>query len=849
MLHHARLIILGAAGAAVAAAWLASARLGVDTDTAALLDPDLPFRQSYAEFHREFPLLVDGLIAVVDGVTAEQALDAARALASELRLQPQSFATVLVDGDEAYLRRNALLLLEADELQRHTAELIDGQAFLGMLARDPSLHGLARGLTSLLDAADSGDRSRFERLLSAMRGSLTRDPADPAVPLSWLALFAPAEQPPATRRLVLIEPRLDFTALLPAQAAMTAARSAISMAADSVGPGVRIRLTGDAALAHEEMSAALADAGRTGVLALGAIALILVAGLGSVWLAAACLASLITGLALTAGVATLAVGRLNLISTAFGLLYVGLAVDYSIHFCLVYREQLARTDHRQAALDATAAVLRKPLLWCTLTTMTGFLAFMPTAFRGVADLGLIGAAGMGINLILTLTLLPALLWYAPLPRPWPAPAHSAPGSSPGTLGIRMLAAVALLGAVLALAVLPAPRFDRDPLGLRDPHSESVRTLRDLMAADAATAGALTVVSADLAQARALAARLDTLAQVETVVYSDRLVPRVDAARRARVDDLALLVAPAVASTPAAPASAQQAFEALQGLQASLERFARRSGSAVAAGLADDLARWFRHRADAPAGDSRLEELDRLIVGHLPRALDQLAEMLNPDLDTAPMLPPGIRGLWVSDTGHQRLLVIPRHPPRDDAERRAFIAAVRAVAPGATGEVVLALEAGDAVVQAFLQAFALALVIVVALLMGMMRRLTDVGLTVLALATAGLLGAAALALAGGALNFANVIALPLLFGMGVDGAIHMGHEARRRRGTDTPVRATLGRAIGLSALTTIAGSTNLMLATHPGMASLGTLLAIGTAAILFATLIVMPAALAWRDRTP
>jgi hypothetical protein len=180
--------------------------------------------------------------------------------------------------------------------------------------------------------------------------------------------------------------------------------------------------------------------------------------------------------------------------------------------------------------------------------------------------------------------------------------------------------------------------------------------------------------------------------------------------------------------------------------------------------------------------------------------------------------------------------------------RRFVTAVRTLAPGATGFPAITLEAGNAVVRAFQQALLLSLTAIVALLLMLLRRKRDALLVVVPLLLAGSLTGAASVLLGIPFNFANVIALPLILGIGVDSGIHMVHRMR----TNPPVggqvlQTSTARAVLFSSLTTLSSFGNLALSSHRGMASMGELLSIGIGFTLVCTLIVLPALLATDPR--
>ena len=171
----------------------------------------------------------------------------------------------------------------------------------------------------------------------------------------------------------------------------------------------------------------------------------------------------------------------------------------------------------------------------------------------------------------------------------------------------------------------------------------------------------------------------------------------------------------------------------------------------------------------------------------------------------------------------------------------FVAAVRKVAPDAIGFPVIYLEAGDAVVKSFQQALVLAIIAVTILLLVLLRPKSDTLFVLLPLLLAGGLTGAASVVLGVPFNFANVIALPLLLGIGVDSGIHMVHRMRAAPPASGLILETsTARAVLYSSLTTMCSFGNLAVSPHRGMASMGALLTVGIAFTLLCTLVVLPA---------
>lgn len=826
---------------------LAGQRLAINTDTADMISADLPFRAAYEDYREAFPALVDMLAVVVEAPTPEGATLAARQLAERLAKRPDLYQEIFLAGDGDWFEHNALLWSEPAELATLADRLIDVQPLLGQLTADPTLRGFARTLERALPAPGS-DSGELDRLLSALDRVIDAELAGRPGRLSWQALLlGGADDPEQRRRYLFVKPVLDFSELFPAEPGILHLRESVAALELARTTAAMVRITGDAALGYEELESASRGASRAGIAALFMVTGVLWLALRSFALVLATVVTLLTGLALTAGFATLAIGQLNLISIAFAVLYIGLAVDYGIHLCLRYREQLAREPDRHRALQAAVNDMAGSLALCAVSTAAGFYAFLPTAFVGVSELGLIAGTGMFINLALSLFLLPGLLLLLPTPPPQ---RPLAPGSllhALRELPVRHAIAIrglALGTAAAGLLLLPQLGFDRNPLNLRDMESESVATLQALLRESPTPPLHITVTVAGAPAAAELAARLRALPEVRDAVTLANFLPQPAPGQLAQVEELDILLSGTLELAQVGPAGAESTMAALEALDREL---AAQSGT-QASRLGELLAALdAQPRAEREALLQRLE--DRLL-DWLPMNLSLLSRALEGPWRVGEPPPAALRARWENAEGLQRIAVYAREDINDNAALRRFVEAVQAVAPDATDEPVLSLRAGDAVVTAFIQAFALALGLITLILFALFREARPVLLIMAPLLLAALATAAVMVLAGVPFNFANVIALPLLLGIGVDSGIHMVARARRDPALrQRPLASSTARAVLFSGLTTVCSFGNLLWSSHPGTASMGLVLSIGTALTLVAMLVVLPALVsapwAWR----
>lgn len=812
--------------------------LRIDTATDEMLSEELEFRRHQQALKEAFPQFSDTILIVLDGQNRDRVATAAAGLARRLEDRPELFRGVFHPQSEPFFRRNGLLYLGEEELAALAEELAVAQPLLASLAADPSLRGLFEVLSLAVgNAAESPETAEaLASFLARVAEVAEAQAAGERRQLSWSSIIGGEAE--AGPELVMVQPVLDHGSLRPAAEPIAAIRQ---LAAEIKPDGVRLRLTGGAALEQDELRSVEDGMGLIGGVSLSLVALLLFWGLGSKRLTSAALATLAVGLAWTAALAILAVGRLNLISVAFAVLFIGLSVDFAIHLILRAREERTRfgiEGHLQRAI----AGVGKPLILSAAAAGIGFLSFVPTAYVGLAELGIIAGIGMAVALVTNLTVLPALITVMPPPpREMAARRVSAALAFARKLVERRapsIAGIAVAVTLAAAAMLPHARFDFDPMNLRDPDSESVATLRDLMTEDEVSPYAVAVLAADRERAREIEGRLEALPEVETVVAPADLVPSNQDEKLETIADLAMIMLPVFAPEPVPEPTLAERRAAYAKLRQDL-RAVDGPLAGAAARLADGLAEL--EGATAPAAET-LRELEHRLLGTLPPRLDDLRLSLAAEPVAWEDLPSAVRERLVAPDGRVRLQVIPAGDMRHAGELRRFVAAVRSVAPDASGPPVVILAASEAVIDAFRQATALALALIAALLLAVLRSLRETLLVLLPLSVAAVLTVAVSVVAELPFNFANVIVLPLLFGLGVANGIHFVLRGRwRREGTVSVLETSTPRAIMFSALTTTASFGSLSLSDHPGTASMGVLLTVAIAFTMLATLTILPTA--------
>nr|WP_249792891.1 MMPL family transporter [Bradyrhizobium sp. BRP22] len=826
---------------AVAGGYYAARNFAINTDINTLISPHLDWRQRDIQFEEAFDR-ERLILAVVEAPTPELTGLAAKALADKLTGDTKHFEAVTPLGSGEFFEKNGLLFLPTEEVAQVTGELEAGAPLIEIMAGDPSI----RGLTGALETGLAGIKRGQAKLENAARpfNLISQTVEDvlgnkPNPTFSWRELTSDKPLTASDKRAFIeFKPVLDYQALEPGKAATDAIRQA---AADLKFPseyGARVRLTGPVPIANEEYSTVQDGAVVNGIGTVLIVLVILWLALHSAKIIFAVFVNLFIGLAITTAVGLMMVGSLNLLSIAFAVLFVGLGVDFGIQFSVRYRSERFKNDNLTLALENAARRSAVPLSLAAMATAAGFLCFLPTDYKGISELGKIAGAGMLIAFLTSITTLPALL---DLLNP---PGEKEP------VGYAFLAPVdnflekhrvAIIVGTLALVIAGLPllyymKFDFNPINLRNSKVESIATFLDLRRDPNTGANAINVMTRSEADARKIEEKLQKLPEVMSVRSLDSFVPTDQPAKLRLIAQAAKLLNPALnPDSIDAPPTDQENVESLKSASDNLRKTAgdiKNAGAVAARRLADALTRL------ADSNQATRDKAQTVFVSPLKVVLDQLKNMLQAQSVTLKSLPEELVREWKAKDGLIRVEALPKGDPNDNDTLRKFAAAVLAAEPTAIGGPVSILKSGDTVVKAFVHAGIWALIVISLLLWLTLRRVTDVLLTIVPLLVAGAVTLEICVLIGLPLNFANIVALPLLLGVGV--AFKIYYVTAWRQGRTNLLQSSLTRAIFFSALTTATAFGSLWLSSHPGTASMGKLLALSLVTTLAAVLLFQPA---------
>jgi hopanoid biosynthesis associated RND transporter like protein HpnN len=847
-----------AAVACLALGALGAARLELETARLALVG-EAPFVSRHLALEAEFGDL-NAIVAVLAGPNPRATREAAAELAAAVRADQVHFRGVFDRVAPEAFGGQALLLLEPDQLaslrrplEQLAADLPRGAAVACVASvrgslearlagesgadggdggaapgEDSALLGLAEGLLADLTRAGRGEPPE-----GGPAGGLTELPGWDDAGFAWTG---------DGKRLILL---VDY---LEAPGALDARTDAVQALRDvatelQARTGVEVGLTGKPVLEVDEMRTYEADSLRASGVALAGVTLLLVIAFRR-WLGPLLIGlGLALAVAATLGLTTLWPGHLNLMAVVFVVVVIGVGVDFGIHLAGRYDEARARGEEPERALALALTRTGPAIVAGAFTTVVAFLGALLTDFRGLQEFGAVAAFGVLASLLVMLTVLPALLLVLDRRRP---PTPPQPGRALRWLEARVTrsprAVLAAAGVLTLLALVGARqvRYESNLLLLQDPSLPSVQLELDLLRDPQVSGWFLAHATTDLAALREVTRRVAPLPGVARVESVLDLLPPDQEARLGPVRQLQAHLARACAAAPPPSEPAALASE-LERLEAALEEAldaALRSGREEALEPLERLLTACAEARDAvapPKGDA-LAALDRAWGEELVRRGRALA--LPPAEPLTPAtLPDELRARLVGSRGSYLLRIHPVADLWDPGAREAFLAEVRAVLPEVSGVPVLVHESSERMLNGYREAAVYAFVAVVACVLLLTRSPRGTLLATLSLGVGGLWTAGAMGALGIDLNPANLVALPMLLGVGVDTSVHVVHRLSHRNPGDPLLAASLGRALLYSGLTSAVGFGSLMLADHPGTASIGSTIGIGVLACLLAGLLV------------
>ncbi|WP_394152762.1 efflux RND transporter permease subunit [Vibrio maritimus] len=631
--------------------------------------------------------------------------------------------------------------------------------------------------------------------------------------VDWPSFFQEDVTLPSAYAITLVADA-DSTATEPNRAIMNAIASSIKQA--DLPASINVKVTGQAALDFDEIADANNSITVAGTASLLGLILILAVGIRSLRVIIACYLTVLVGLAWTFAAGLLVIGHYNTISIVFMVMFIGLAVDFSIHLCLHIQELRVKGESNEVGMRHAIAHSIRPLSLCALSSALGFLSFYPTAYTGLGELGIVSTLGMILGLIATFVVIPLFFTLFG----YPTVRHQTDTHRFAWFGSQLIRFKSLIFAlVVALTLVMGYgatqfKFDFSTLVLKNPNSESVLALNQLQQEGLGSSYQLFAIAKDQKQAQEWKARLAMQPSIASVVIASDFMPNELEKRTAQIQD--------IFNEPVtvAPMNYEQFFQ-----QAKENDW---SGSSQLSATID------------PA------ETASNLFGELSKSLTALTRQ---DQVTIDSLPVELRERYISDRGEWLVVISPKEDMTNVKALETFIKESKQIAPNATGRAVAEQEVGGIITGAFQAAIMMSVFAIALILIWTVDKKRDVILIFIPLGLASLTTLGLMHWLNLSMNMANIIVIPLIFGLGVDNGIHIVERFRSVRTLDAFFNTSTPKASLVSCLTTLATFGALIVAEHQGMHSIGLVLTIALSSILVFSLVLLPLLLEVTKKKP
>jgi uncharacterized protein len=845
------------------------AKLEFRTGQDDLVSGDSRDTRNYKRYASEFPDL-DGLIVVVradrEPARAENFADT---LAVRLNRDRPDVTSVFYKVDSGALARNALLYLSTDDLKRLADRIRDYHAFIAGYAADPTLQNFFaltnaeanRAMTSELMSgllggknsapASAGAPGKLDlALLDAVLRGIASSPGKPAAsPWDQITALDGASGVLRDGYLASDNGKYLLMYVAPGDGRPNGPDPVDAIEADLEAtrthfPGLEAGMTGGSALAHAEEQSTAHDIALASAIAVIANVLLVVIPFGGIVEPAFALTALLIGVAWSFGFTTLAVGHLNLLSAVFTSILAGIGINFPIHMMARYDEarKLGRSSRESVELGVVNTGSGVVASACIMAL--AFLMPVFTDFRGIAELGLVSAAGLFLCLISAILVFPALVAIRDRNRPPRVVRQAASPEAAHPWLSRMYSRPWLIiGAACAVTIFAVPfatrlRFDQNLLKLQADSTEAVQFEQKLLKDSGRSSWFAVSMASTPAQAERMAQQFRKLAVVADAETLRTYVPGAQDEKRAilasmkpAIDSLAV----ARPDRPSDPAALLREMSALKFKLGSAGAADPSGGAARTARLLDRAIATVRSNPGAVAA------FETAMAQSLVRRLSEFKLALDPAVVTEASLPKVLRDRFIGKRGAYLVQVYPRGDIWADAPLKRFVNSLRTVDPDVTGPPVQTYAIATVMRRGYERAALLALIAVFVFVFGDFRSLRDTAMATVPLVFGGAWLLEAMGALGWEFNLANLFAVPIIIGTAVDNGVNMLYRWREEGdGPELILIRSVGKSVTIASLTTIAGFAALIPATHRGISSLGWVLSLGVTLILAATLVVLPA---------
>ncbi len=640
-------------------------------------------------------------------------------------------------------------------------------------------------------------------------------------------------------------------------------------------PEVRAGLTGTIPLGRDETVYSMKDMRTTSVVALVLVLLVFILSF-RMWTAPLLAGlNLILAIIIAAGIGAIFLDSLNIMTSMFAVILIGLGIDYSIHIISVYNERRAMGEDPPIAMPQTLRRSGAGILTGGVTTSAAFFTLMISSSRGIKEMGLILGIGIISAMITTLAGLPALLVLREkiidrIRRRPPRPVSvefkvlEKFGERVSRKPVLFLIIGLLLTAFFVYQALHA-KFDYNYLNMEPKGLPSVALQDTMIEAFDLSPDFAMMTTSSVEESRQIAEKAKKVPSVSLVESISEYVPS-DSQQQNRRPYLTEIRHYLNTNTRTVPISRRNFPELTEQLER-LDMNIYELGQLAFTGGQDRVDEKCQQIIGDPENpDSEnpiLQLVDKLKSNpeftaiqlnlfqkqYQPTLREKAYQMANPEPVNLEMLPQSIKKRYINKDGDKFLVTIyPKEQVWNFEFLRIFAGQLERISPKISGTPSLFLRLIDYIKRDGLRATLLTILIVLLFLWLDFRRLSTALLAMIPLVAGGIWMVGLMKTFGMMFTFVNIMGIPMIVGIGIDDGVHLLHRYRVEGQRQTPVvLKSTGKAILLTSLTTMVGFGSLTLAEYRGFVSLGALLVLGVGACFITTVLLLPSIIGIKTR--
>ena len=811
ILHYPKLVVLLFLSLACFSFFLTFNNLKIDTSTDSLINKNLDFKINQKRLKNEFKFLSNNILIQVSHSNPLVLDESTKNLIENLKIR-KDLSFVYSPNIDPLFKENFFNFLNHKEKKKIVQKLYEYQPFLSEISSNPRMEGFNNLLSISLQAEDKESLDNFYPILNSFLESLKNNNK-----VDWSNIF---ERNSNQNFIIvgykeeLLKEFSDFYAFLNNEKQTSL---------------VDIEFTGGLIIDYEEISSVSTGNIIAGVLSILIVSFLLWIAFKDLKIIFILVGSILIGLSITMGIVTLTIGKLNLISVAFAVLFIGLTVDYGIQIVL---RILERKEVEKVNIFPGLNSISNTLLIASIPTMVGFLSFIPTNYIGLSELGIISFIGLIVGLFSNLLLLPSLLII--FLKKTKHKNNIKKTSLLEKIIFFLINKKALVYSFLFfifffnLIFIERISFDYDAMNLKDQKLASVKLAKELIKKNPSSDYVISVIQ-DKDEMKN-SKKLDVLQEKESV---DSYFSFFDINSEFKNDDLDYLKFLIDSQkSPKFYASKDQIEIFIKNLTT-----LSKVGSEKVSNLSNNILQQFE---DVKLSDEKIKNIQFNFFSGFDSLIQKIQNfgLVNENLHQN--IPDFYLKRYVSSNNNYRIEIFPSKDVSAKKNLDEFVNDVEYIFPNATGMPIVQQKAGLIVIQSFNIALTISIIFLIIFIYLIFKRFLYVLISVLSLLIAFMFSVFIMILFNINLNFANMIALPLLYSLGISFTIYFIKRFIQYEGKiDSVISSNTPKAIIFSAATTMGSFSTLAISSHSGTSSMGLLLFICLLMTVLSAVFILP----------